>query len=251
MKPLNSPYIPDKKVTAMLVSHNMPEEMMSLLEGLIPVLIRTMDLEGLPDPVKSHPDMQLVIPAEGVVVHAPNLHPQVAELLKDLGYILVSGKKTPAGSYPGDIPYNVAVVGDHAFLNTRFADEAVLQWLKKTGKTISHVNQGYTKCSVCILNKEAVITSDLGIYRAARGKNIDALLIPPQRSIFIPGYDYGFIGGSTGLISSNKMAFSGNLNTLDSWDPILLFLQKYGIMPVMLGTGTVLDLGSLLPLCTV
>lgn len=52
-----------------------------------------MDLEGLPDPVKSHPDMQLVIPAEGVVVHAPNLHPQVAELLKDLGYILVSGKK--------------------------------------------------------------------------------------------------------------------------------------------------------------
>ena len=33
VKPLNSPYIPDTKVTAMFVSHNMPEEMMSLLEG--------------------------------------------------------------------------------------------------------------------------------------------------------------------------------------------------------------------------
>jgi hypothetical protein len=235
----------------MFVSHNMPEEMMSLLEGLIPVLIRTMDLEGLPDPVKSHPDMQLVIPAEGVIVHAPNLHPKVAERLKDLGYILVSGEKTPAGSYPLDIPYNVAVVGDHAFLNTRYSDEVVLQWLKKTGKTISHVNQGYAKCSVCILNKEAVITSDLGIYRAALGKNIDVLLIPPQRSISIPGYDYGFIGGSTGLVSSKKIAFTGDLKTLDSWESILLFLQKYGITPVTLGASAVLDLGSLIPLCTV
>jgi len=113
------------------------------------------------------------------------------------------------------------------------------------------VNQGYAKCSVCILNKEAVITSDLGIYRAALGKNIDVLLIPPQRSISIPGYDYGFIGGSTGLVSSKKIAFTGDLKTLDSWESILLFLQKYGITPVTLGASAVLDLGSLIPLCTV
>lgn len=251
MKPLNNPYIPDSKVTAMLVSQDIPEGMARRLEEFGPVIIRTMALPGLPDPVRSHPDMQLVIPAEGVIVHAPTLHPQVMESLRDLGFIMVPGEKSPAGCYPGDIPYNVAIVGSHAFLNTRCVDGVVLQWLKKTGKTISHVNQGYAKCSVCILNEEAVITSDTGIFQAASGQNIDVLLIPPQKAISIPGYDYGFIGGSTGLVTREKMAFSGDMSTLDSAEPILSFLQKHGITPVMLGSGAVLDLGSLIPLCTV
>ncbi|NLW02425.1 MAG: hypothetical protein GX027_04080 [Clostridiaceae bacterium] len=251
MKPLNSPYIPDSTVTAILVSHDIPEGMLSALRELVPVVVTVMDLAGLPAPVRSHPDMQLVIPCEGIIVHSPALNPQTAERLKGLGYVLVPGEKPPAGNYPGDIPYNVAVVGRHAFLNTRYTDPVVLGWLKKTGKTISHVNQGYAKCSVCILNEDAVITSDAGIYRAARANNIDVLLIPPQKTISIPGYEYGFIGGSTGLVSGNRLAFCGDMNTLESAGPILSFLQKHGITPVMLGTGPVRDLGSLIPLCTV
>ena len=251
MKPLESPYIPESSVTAMLVSHDMPEGMKSLLRELVPVIIPVMDMDSLPVPVRGHPDMQLLIPAEGVIVHAPALDPDTAACLRDLGYLLVPGEKQPGGSYPEDIPYNVAVVGRHAFLNTRHADPVVLDWLKKTGKTISHVNQGYSKCSVCILSEEAIITSDRGIYQAAIEKNIDALLIPPQKSISIPGYEYGFIGGSAGLVSRDRLAFCGDMDTLESAGQILSFLQKHGIMPVMLGPGNVLDLGSLIPLCTV
>lgn len=251
MKPLNSPYIPDSKVAAMLVSRDLPKRMAEHLEGLVPELIRTMPLPGLPAPVSSHPDMQLVIPAEGVIVHAPNLHPELLERLRALGFMTVPGEKTPEEGYPWDVAYNAAIMGHHAFLNTRYADPIVLQWLKKTGKTISHVKQGYAKCSVCMLNGEALITADTGIYQAARGQNMDALLIPPQKSISIPGYDYGFIGGATGLISGNQMAFSGDAYALESAEPILSFLQKHGIKPVMLSSGAVMDLGSLIPLCTV
>lgn len=251
MKLLRSPYIPGGKVIAMLVSHDMPEEMVNTLKGIVPVLIRTMPMAGLPTPVSNHPDMQLVIPTEGVIVHAPNLHPQVAAQLRALGYELVPGETNPAGNYPGDVAYNVAVVGRHAFLNTRYADRVVLNWLEKTGKTISHVNQGYAKCSVCILNEEALITADEGIFRVARGLKMDALLIPPQKSISLPGYDYGFIGGSTGLVSRCEMVFGGDARMLDSAEEILSFLQKHGVQPVSLGSCAVLDLGSLIPLCTV
>jgi len=238
-------------VTAMLVSHDMPDGMLSLLRKLVPTVIPVMDLAGLPAPVRSHPDMQMVIPAEGVIIHAPDLHHETAERLRALGFLLVPGEKSPAGSYPWDIPYNVAVIGRHAFLNTRYADPVVLGWLKKTGKTISHVNQGYAKCSVCILNENAVITSDPGICSAARANNIDVLLIPPQKSISITGYAYGFIGGSTGLVSGKKLAICGDMDTLESAESILSFLQKHGITPVTLGAGAVRDLGSLIPLCTV
>ena len=251
MKPLNSPYLPDDRVAAMLVSGDMPEGMANTLRRSVPVLIRTMPLAGLPDPVSSHPDMQLIIPAEGVIVHAPNLHPRTAEQLRGLGFELVPGERAPAGIYPWDIPYNVAIAGRHAFLNTRYADRVVLDWLEKTGRIISHVNQGYAKCSVCILNDEALITADEGIFRAARGNNMDVLLIPPQKSIAIPGYEYGFIGGATGLLSGQEMAFCGDVYALDSAEAILAFLQKHGIKPVSLTQSAVQDLGSLIPLCTV
>lgn len=235
----------------MLVAQDMPEGMANILMGFVPVLIRTMPMAELATPVSNHPDMQLVIPTEGVIVHAPNLHPQVAVQLRELGFELVPGEKTPAGSYPGDVAYNVAVVGRYAFLNTRYADQVVLDWLKRTGKTICHVNQGYAKCSVCILNEEALITADEGIFRAARGQNMDVLLISPQKSISLPGYDYGFIGGATGLISSREMVFCGDARMLDSGEGILAFLQKHGIKPVCLGSYAVRDLGSLIPLCAV
>lgn len=251
MKPLKSPYIPGSQVSAMLVSGEMPDEMTSLLEKEVRAIVRTLNLPGLPPPVSSHPDMQMLIPAEGVIVHAPNLDLFLADQLKNLGFELVPGEKTPGGSYPSDVPYNVAVVGRHAFLNTRHADGKVIQWLKKTGKTISHVNQGYAKCSVCILNEEAIITSDPGISDAARGQNIDVLFIPPQRSISLPGYDYGFIGGATGLLSGGRLAFCGDVNSLESSETIIAFLEKHGITPVSLGTGAVRDLGSLVPLCSV
>lgn len=251
VRPLKTPYIPEKHVAAMLVSGEIPDEMACLLEKEVKVIVRTKDIRELPAPVRSHPDMQMMMPGEGVIVHAPDICPELAGQLKDIGFLMIRGKSTPGGSYPLDIPYNVAVVGRHAFLNTRFADETVINWLVKTGKTITHVNQGYAKCSVCILNEEAVITSDPGICRAARERGIDVLLIPPQRHIYLPGYDYGFIGGATGLISENELAFCGDFSRLDSAEEILYFLEKHGITPVSLGQGEVRDLGSLVPLCTV
>ena len=245
------PYIPSGRVSIMIVSGDMPIEMINRLNSLVRKIIRIPMLESLPYPVCSHPDMQMVIPTEGVVIHAPNMDAAIVKSIESLGFQMVSGEKYPCGAYPMDISYNVAVVGKHAFLNKKFSDARVIEWLKKTGISMSHVNQGYAKCSTLIVNQDALITSDAGIFNAARVQNMDALLVPPQRKILIAGYDHGFIGGATGLISNDEIAVSGGFGNLDDAEAIGRFLGKYCITPMSLSDGDVLDFGSLIPLCSV
>jgi hypothetical protein len=195
--------------------------------------------------------MQMVIPAEGVVIHAPNMDAGTVVMLNNYGFQTVSGERCPSLEYPCDVPYNAAIVGKKAFLNTKYADARLLEWLERTGISISHVNQGYAKCSTLIVNSEAIVTSDSGIFHASRAQNIDALLVPPQKKILIEGFDYGFIGGATGLLSDSELAVAGGFDNLDDSGIIGKFLGKYGVSPVSLSLGNVLDLGSLIPLCSV
>ena len=251
MKPLAYPYVPDGRVSFMLASSDMSQEMIISLTIFVPELISLTALENLPDPVNKHRDMQLVNVAEGVFIHAPKMDRPTVQKMKDLGFIMVAGEKNPSLKYPYDIPYNAAVIGDHVFLNTHFADPVLMDWLLKTGKKPCHVKQGYAKCAVSILNFDAIITSDKGIFNAARAHHKDVLFINPQEKIWIKSYNYGFIGGCTGLISKEEMAFTGDFDKLDDAEIIEKFLTKYGIRPVSLSQGFVHDLGSLIPLCSV
>jgi hypothetical protein len=251
MKPIKKPFLPESDVSLMVVSGNMPAMMRKRLSERVPRVISLPPNQGLHGSLMNHPDLMVACPAEGVLVHSPDMDPAIIEMVRDYGFTLIPGEKRPFGNYPADVPYNVAVIGRNAFLNTRFTDRVVLECLVKAGVAVNHVSQGYAKCSVCMLNEEAMITSDEGIFRAARAKNIDVLLIPPQKSIELEGFGYGFIGGATGLISKDELAISGEFDRLDDAGTIARFLDKYGIRPVSLDAGRVLDLGSLIPLCTV
>lgn len=251
MKPLSVPYIPDGRADLVVVSGDMPTAMRECLATYVKNVMPVPRLPGLHYPVCGHPDMLFVNPCEGVIIYAPGISAEFVELLENFGYMMISGGKTPFGDYPRDIPYNVAIVGRHAFLNKRYSDPCLMEWLERAGIGMSHVNQGYAKCSTLILNREAVITSDSGINNAAREQNIDSLLVPPQKRIVIEGFDYGFLGGAAGLISPSELAVSGDFSMLDDAGEIGKFLAKYGIKPISLGSGNVLDLGSLIPLCSV
>ncbi|MEG2073800.1 MAG: hypothetical protein RRY54_03445, partial [Angelakisella sp.] len=66
--------------------------------------------------------------------------------------------------------------------------------------------------------------------------------------ILLPNYDTGFIGGCCGLISSNQLAFTGNLNYYRYGGEVLEFLEKHKVSPIYLTDGKLLDIGGILPL---
>jgi len=243
------PYLPSGSVKKVLLSGDASEEILHSLITLGIDFVKTERHPMLPYGLAKHADMQLVNVCTGVFVYAPGTPGNTLSLLKSLGYELIEGSFPVRDSYPYDVAYNCAIVGKNAFLNPKCADPTVVSMLEKCGTRIIPVRQGYAKCSVCIVNREAIITADTGIHKKALEAGIDSLLTKPQKSIILEGYDYGFIGGATGLISENELAFFGEFHTLDGADTVEGFLIKHGIRPISLAKGNLVDLGGLFPLC--
>lgn len=112
---------------------------------------------------------------------------------------------------------------------------------------IININQGYAKCSICVIDEAAVITSDSGVYRILRKNNTAVLLITPG-SIELKDMNYGFIGGASGCISNFNIAFFGNIGMHPNYKEILNFVSKYNKSVINLSKNLVCDLGTLIPL---
>ncbi len=248
---IQRPYLPSSPVTRILVAGDISPAMEDGLNSIGVECIKTEPIQGLPPSLSRHTDMQMVNPAEGLMVFAPGTSPKALAALKDLGFELIQGDTPLTTAYPGDIAYNCAVVGERVFLNPKHTDRKVLEVLARTGTRIIPVKQGYAKCSVLILNEEAIITADPSIHQAALSEGMDVLLIPPQQRIVLKGYNYGFIGGTTGLLAPNRVAFFGDYALLDSWEAIAPFMKKHGLSPLALSHENPVDLGGLIPLCSV
>lgn len=198
------------------------------------------------DAVSSHPDMVLHDLGEGHMVCAPEVSWEVQTQLTALGITLIKGSSHLSPKYPGSIRYNAARVGNFIFHNFRYTDSVLLQEFEKRGLKKINVSQGYSKCSVCIVDNNSIITADMGIHRAALDNGIHSLLIPPQKNIVLKGLDYGFIGGSTGKISEDRLCIFGNVEKLEEWEKIALFTEERGVDIISLGDSEVEDFGSLM-----
>jgi len=252
MKPaLVFPYLPSGKVTKAITSGEASEEILNSLRKLGIEIILTEPHPLLPSPLSYHVDMQMVNIDEGVFVYAPGVSKNTLEELDNLGFELIRGSCEPKDRYPFDVAYNCAIVGKNAFLNPKYTDPIVLELLVKNNIKLNPVKQGYAKCSTAVVSDEALITADPNIYKKAVEAGLDALLIPPQKNIILRGYDYGFIGGCSGLISNKEIAFFGDLYSLDAGKDIINFCQKHGKEPVSLAKGNLADLGGLFPLTSV
>jgi len=138
-------------------------------------------------------------------------------------------------------------VGDYAIHNFKYTDKKIMEFIDNKGLKKINVEQGYTKCSICVVDDNSVIISDKGIYNKLDETEIDCLLIETG---YIELFDmnYGFIGGCSGLISNDKIAFFGDVRKHPSYNDIKIFLDGKDKEIVVLGEESLLDLGSLVPL---
>ncbi|MBZ9608878.1 hypothetical protein G9F73_013800 [Clostridium estertheticum] len=191
--------------------------------------------------VCGHPDMLMHILGKDIIVHKDMDNEFILSLIL-LNYKVYKSNSTLKDKYPYDICLNSLSLGNLFIHSFNFTDTNLLSLLK-TRKLIN-VKQGYTKCSTCIVNDHAVITSDVSIAKALSIEKIDILLIPPG-DIILPGLNYGFIGGVTGLIEDNVLAFYGHLDHYLYGKEVLNFLNKHKVEPVFLRNGKLIDRGSI------
>ena len=159
---------------------------------------------------------------------------------------IFAGCTSLSEKYPKCAAYNVLLLDNLAFYNSKSIDLRLLENLKALKYRLIPVHQGYTRCSVCVVQNDAAITADEGIASALEKQKIDVLRIRPG-FIDLPGYDYGFIGGASFKIASDLLAFTGHLRNHPDADRIELFIKSHGVTICTLTDRPIFDIGSAIP----
>ncbi len=168
------------------------------------MIIPSFQSANLQIPVSAHPDMTLT-QIEDIFVASPDSFEYYKSFL---GEKVICGKREIKPHYPHDIAYNVLTYKGVAFANFAYTDSVVIKELEKRKIKPVSIKQGYAKCSSCV-TENGIITADTGIFLACRENGINALEITPGY-VELKGYDYGFLGGASGVIDG-KTVFFGDI----------------------------------------
>lgn len=241
------PNLPEGKVSLCVIDMRAKKEVIENIKKYGADVILSGRCRELYDSVSCHPDMYMHHLGGKYIVAAPNAPDDTMRELANRGFNIIRGEKAAAGKYPDNVAYNVARIGDWAVCNIKHTDRILLNYFHDMNIKLIDVKQGYAKCSICIVNAGALITSDEGIYRVLLKYGFDILKIRPGH-IELPGLNYGFIGGASGLLDAGTMFFAGNLLTHPDYNNIEIFLKKYNINTKPLSNEVLFDVGSIIPL---
>lgn len=231
------PNIPSSKVKAVLVDRNICVESIKLLIDKGIAVYKTTSLKNLNDCTATHPDMQFVkIDSNNVFVAIESLA-YYKSILPEFNYIAVDGIKSP---YPTDSKLNFTIVGDYAF-----AAKNHVEYID--GYKVIPIKQGYSKCNICILNENAIITSDKDILLKAEKFGFNSYYLPND-DISLSGYSCGFWGGCSGLIGKNEIFFNGNIEEISCYKDLISILEKEKIEPIYPTNVKLSDNGSIIPI---
>ncbi|MEZ0536836.1 DUF6873 family GME fold protein [Caldicellulosiruptoraceae bacterium PP1] len=240
------PHSPSSKVKYVLIDERAYNKTFYVLEenNITPIIVNKS--QDVHESISSHPDIFYFPFQDDIIITAPNAPKKTTQKLIDIGVNIIFGNKALQSKYPNDCAYNIARINDYIIHNLEITDKIVLEYIKKVNlKTIS-VNQGYTKCSILIIEKNAIITSDKGIAKKTLNNGIDTLLIKPG-FIELFNLNYGFIGGCAGFIDKDLLLFNGDISKHPDFQEIKMFLKKYKKDLVYTPNYKLQDIGSIIP----
>ena len=232
------------KTKNVIVDFRISKKSIKTLLNLNINVIPTKKLNSLYNAVCGHPDMQLHQLEKNCFICEPSLHEYYKTKL--INNTVLKGKTALLNKYPYDIAYNAARVGKCVFHNLKYTDLSILEYYNAHSVKLINVKQGYSKCSICILNEYAIITSDKIIADIAEKNNIDALYYNPKE-IKLFELSHGFIGGICGKIAPDLLAINGNIELLSEYNQFIDFCSKYKIKVLNLSDDVPLDIGSIIP----
>lgn len=164
------------------------------------------------------------------------------EIIHNIELVPVKDPLKP--EYPHDAVLNICIVGDRIIYNPKSADAQIISRLNGTKLCCK---QGYTKCSVCVVDENSIITSDRKIAAIASAAGMDALTVNEKITV-LDGFEHGFIGGASFKLSGNELAFTGRINDAAEKLRIENFLNERGISAVYLTDEPLFDIGSAIPI---
>ena len=154
--------------------------------------------------------------------------------------------------YPKDCRFNAVIAGPYVICRPDVTDPKLMaaaeEYIRKTYRkepALISVKQGYTRCSLAVIDENHVITADRGIAKALQlQKGPECLLVRPGY-VQLSGYQYGFLGGTCGRVGS-EIVFSGDLSAHPDFSAICCLIRSCGLTPVWFEGLPLTDIGSII-----
>ena len=145
--------------------------------------------------------------------------------------------------YPGDVIYNGCSTGKYFIHNLKYTDEELMKRVRALGLMPVDVKQGYARCSITPVDEESIITYDRGIAQQASEAGLQVLLVEPGQ-VELPGYDHGFLGGTSGRVG-DEIIFNGDLSEHSDFERIAAFIEERGLRLKYFKEYPLRDIGSI------
>ena len=189
------------------------------LKGLGYKLIKIKKSTNVYPEISSHVDIFACKVKDKIIVEK-SAYKMLKNKLNNDENILISGETMISYDYPNDIKYNVCIVGNKAIHNFKHTDSKIIQELEKNNFKLINVKQGYSNCSIAVIDKKSIILNDRGLYNNLENSGLDILFLDyiPDIKLFDENGEYsqknGFIGGAISRIGDNIVVF-GDLDKID------------------------------------
>lgn len=202
----------------------------------------------LPPATSAHPD-SLMTRLGGEIITFADYCDEAAFVFSDIREYhptlrISFSSDTPCDTYPADTKYNALVMGKRVFARAESLSATVRERVAALGYELIPTRQGYPACTTLALDASHAITADKGMARVLAENGVEVTLIEP-RGIMLPPYEYGFIGGATG-VDGDKVYFVGDLASHPSGEAIEKAVRAAGLHPVSLSDGALIDIGGLI-----
>lgn len=210
-------------------------------------LIEILKNNNIYEEISSHVDIFACLVNNKIIVEK-NCYKYLKERVSCIN--IIEGNSVIGAKYPEDIRYNVCIIGKKAIHNFNFTDEKLKDELIKDGYELINTNQGYTNCSIAVIDENSAIVTDKGLYKILKYHGIDVLCIDYELDIkLILNKEYskrrGFIGGAISKIGNNIIIF-GDLKKIDKEDKIRKFIEDKNLNIIDFEGIDVIDYGGII-----
>ena len=142
------------------------------------------------------------------------------------------------------------IYGKKAIHNLKYTDEILKKELINKGFELINTTQGYTNCSIAVINDKSAIVTDKGLNKILQKHGIETLYLNNELNIkLLNGNKYsnkkGFIGGCISRIGNKIMVF-GELEKIDPENKIRKFIQERNLEIIDFNGLDIIDYGGLI-----
>lgn len=209
-------------------------------------LIEIKQSEKVYQEISSHVDIFTCKIEEKLIVE-PTQYDNIKSQLQE--NVIEQGSESVESKYPLDIKYNVCLIGKKAMHNFEYTDSKIKEELQQQGYELINTTQGYTNCSIAVIDDNSAIVTDKGLYKILEKHNIDVLYLEYEPDIkLLDDEEYskrkGFIGGVISRIDNNVIV-SGDLNKIDKNEQIKKFIEKRKLQLIDFKGLDVIDYGGI------